>query len=303
MGWSEKSGGPTPLAEFKTPPPATTATNTTTTIAVTDAPTTTTTAAVDDGGTQQRADDDCHGRKKRLRGGLEMDAIIGKDGGGGGAIGEDQDRDDGEPRPFVLLPMYGEHKRAVSSLSFAPTSASSLSFGGNSWNSNDGSRSTRVLCASASADGSAKVWETPTQHDTDDSDDKATKIAADVDGGGGGVGGGGGGTDASKKEKSGKGPSSSSSSLSSFIIGSGRTTTSSSRLDPKLSLVGHSRGINGKRAERERRWRWGWVGASFDCFFVLSPLSSYRGRYLFFDTCFVLLSSIPSPSFFSFVRL
>jgi COMPASS component SWD3 len=54
------------------------------------------------------------------------------------------DDDDDDASPFVCLPMYGEHKRAVSSVKLAP------------------SRLTKhhaALCASASADGSVKIWD------------------------------------------------------------------------------------------------------------------------------------------------
>lgn len=251
------------------PPPPTTnvaTTKTTATVTATNndvVPTTKTTAADDGGPPPPRRDEnelaDAHdegdrqGRKKRPW-------------GGSGTIDErDQchDRDDGEPRPFALLPVHGEHKRAVSSLSFAPTPPSSL-LGGNSWNSNGGSRSTHVLCASASADGSAKVWETPTRHDVDDD------IAADGDVGGGGEGGG------RRRGQQREGGSS-----SSFMIGSGRTTTSSSRLDPRLSLVGHSRGINGKRDKRKVAVAVvAGAGASFDFLFAFSPVPSYHKRHL-----------------------
>ncbi len=109
-------------------------------------------ATVDDVGAAD-CDDDCRGRKKRPR---EDETDVGGDdvvGGPGVGVGvgigigigigkeddrergsvkekEDEDRDDG-PRPFVLLPFHGEHKRAVTSLSFAP----SAHLGGPSWNS------------------------------------------------------------------------------------------------------------------------------------------------------------------------
>ncbi len=46
--------------------------------------------------------------------------------------------------PFVCLPMYGEHKRAVSSVQLAPSRLT---------------KHQAALCASASADGSVKIWD------------------------------------------------------------------------------------------------------------------------------------------------
>ena len=54
-------------------------------------------------------------------------------------------------QPFTSLPFYGEHKKAISSLSFAPTT--NLSYG--TYNSGN---TVPVLCASASADGYGKIW-------------------------------------------------------------------------------------------------------------------------------------------------
>jgi COMPASS component SWD3 len=50
------------------------------------------------------------------------------------------------PAPFVCLPMYGEHKRAVSSVKLAPSRLTKH-------------RDNAALCASASADGSVKIWD------------------------------------------------------------------------------------------------------------------------------------------------
>jgi len=113
-------------------------------------------------------------------------------------------------QPFTSLPFYGDHKRAISSLSFAPsTSGSRGNNGGMSFNSNSGQVSA-VLCASASADGCAKVWDI-TKNLTDvQSDDPSSN----------------------KKKK---------------IAGSGHPSAFpgvATRLDPKLSLFGHNRGIN-----------------------------------------------------------
>ncbi|KAL7535355.1 hypothetical protein ACHAWF_005141 [Thalassiosira exigua] len=79
--------------------------------------------------------------------------------------------DPDEPRPFAPLPFFGDHKRAVSSLSFAPSSSPALRGhrGGASLNSNAdpgivagaGRGPVAALCASASADGSAKIWDVP----------------------------------------------------------------------------------------------------------------------------------------------
>ena len=57
---------------------------------------------------------------------------------------DDENASSSEASPFVCMPMYGEHKRAVSSVQLAP------------------SRLTKhgaALCASASADGSVKIWD------------------------------------------------------------------------------------------------------------------------------------------------
>jgi COMPASS component SWD3 len=60
------------------------------------------------------------------------------------------DEDDGASSstlsPFVCLPMYGEHKRAVSSVKLAPSRLTKH-------------RENSALCASASADGSVKIWD------------------------------------------------------------------------------------------------------------------------------------------------
>ena len=59
---------------------------------------------------------------------------------------EGSKNDDGSPSPFVCLPMYGEHKRAVSSVKLAPSKLTKH-------------RENAALCASASADGSVKIWD------------------------------------------------------------------------------------------------------------------------------------------------
>ena len=50
--------------------------------------------------------------------------------------------------PFVNLPMYGEHKRAVSSVKLAPSRLTQNRSNGNT-----------AICASASSDGTAKIWD------------------------------------------------------------------------------------------------------------------------------------------------
>ncbi|KAL7485104.1 hypothetical protein ACHAW6_010707 [Cyclotella cf. meneghiniana] len=59
------------------------------------------------------------------------------------------------PRPYVLLPFHGEHKRAVSSLAFAPA----LPHTNQSFLVDSSSSEILARCASASADGSAKIWD------------------------------------------------------------------------------------------------------------------------------------------------
>ena len=116
------------------------------------------------------------------------------------------DDNDNHQRQFRMLPYYGDHKRAVSSLAFAPTSSLTGSAGAMSYNSN--ATQVPILCASASADACAKIWDITTQC---------------------------------------MNPAVSSSSPSE--IRKNETTSSNTvgtKLDPKLSLIGHSRGINGE---------------------------------------------------------
>merc|ERR1719491_1869197 len=56
--------------------------------------------------------------------------------------------------PFVLQGFYGEHKRAISSVSFSPIQNNRTS----SFNSNS-KHIGSILCASSSADQSAKIWD------------------------------------------------------------------------------------------------------------------------------------------------
>ena len=60
-------------------------------------------------------------------------------------------------RPYVLFPFYGEHKRAVSSVAFCPT-ASKPSFYTDS-PTYQAYSSSFAICASASADGTVKIWD------------------------------------------------------------------------------------------------------------------------------------------------
>jgi COMPASS component SWD3 len=55
---------------------------------------------------------------------------------------EDDGEEDDAPAPFVKFPYYGEHKRAVSAVAFAPSMIAES-----------------PLCASASADGTVKLWD------------------------------------------------------------------------------------------------------------------------------------------------
>mmetsp|Transcript_63605 Transcript_63605/g.74500 ORF Transcript_63605/g.74500 Transcript_63605/m.74500 type:complete len:437 (-) Transcript_63605:200-1510(-) len=63
-----------------------------------------------------------------------------------------------EPEPFVLLPFHGLHQRAVSAVTFAPTSSQ---LAASSFTSNHSSPTNqgRTLAASASADGTVRTWE------------------------------------------------------------------------------------------------------------------------------------------------
>ena len=109
-------------------------------------------------------------------------------------------------RPFALLPFYGEHKRAVSSLSFASSYSSGSS---SSYNSNNRHANTRALCASASADGTARIWDVTRDSNTG-------KLVS----------------------------SSTSTNGASSIAPEGNSGDGGTRIDPTTSLIGHSRGIN-----------------------------------------------------------
>ena len=125
------------------------------------------------------------------------------------ATGEEAVDDSADESRFKMLPFYGEHKRAVSSLAFAPTSSSSsssLTHGAGAMSYNSNAIQVPILCASASADGCAKVWDLTQSMNS-------TLL---------------------------------SSSSSSEIISGTVSNTASTKLDPKISLIGHSRGINGE---------------------------------------------------------
>jgi COMPASS component SWD3 len=62
------------------------------------------------------------------------------------SLDEEDDMDEDGPAPFECLGMYGEHKRAVSSVKLAPSRLTKH-------------RENAALCASASADGSVKIWD------------------------------------------------------------------------------------------------------------------------------------------------
>lgn len=73
----------------------------------------------------------------------------------------------GIPQPFTNIPFHGEHKKAVSSVSFAPCSNPDISIINNGTKTTvEETSSTSIpksnslaLCASASADASVKVWD------------------------------------------------------------------------------------------------------------------------------------------------
>jgi COMPASS component SWD3 len=62
---------------------------------------------------------------------------------------DDEEEEQDNSSPFVCLPMYGEHKRAVSAVQLAPSRLTKHS---------------SALCASASADGSVKIWDLGDPH-------------------------------------------------------------------------------------------------------------------------------------------
>jgi WD40 repeat protein len=62
---------------------------------------------------------------------------------------EIQNQSDATIGPYQCLPIHGEHKRAISCVSFAPTIPTASSY------SND----QQVVCASACADGTVRLWD------------------------------------------------------------------------------------------------------------------------------------------------
>ena len=110
---------------------------------------------------------------------------------------------DSPPAPFVNLPMYGEHKRAVSSVKLAPSRLTQNRSNGNA-----------AICASASSDGTVKIWDL---------------LAGSADGGNSSNNANTLGTDQQQQQS-----------------GDSNTKNKNSKylLNPVTTLVGHSRGIN-----------------------------------------------------------
>jgi len=121
---------------------------------------------------------------------------------------ENNTSDTTELQPFTSLPFYGEHKKAVSSLSFAPTT--NLLHG--TYNNNSGNN---VLCASASADGYGKIWNITNQLNEVNNNNTSSEDPPN------------------KKNKYNLPPVN--------IVNSAAMTT---KLEPTHNLCGHSRGIN-----------------------------------------------------------
>ena len=67
---------------------------------------------------------------------------------------------EGSAPEYAALPVYGEHKRAVSSVSFAPPTTQNNN--GSSVSSNNAPPGGLATCASASADGTVKIWQVDT---------------------------------------------------------------------------------------------------------------------------------------------
>jgi COMPASS component SWD3 len=102
-----------------------------------------------------------------------------------------------DPPPFECLPFYGSHKRAVSSVQLAPSRLT---------------KSHSALCASASADGTVKIWDVAAG---------ATEVGDDLMPG-------------------------SSTIRASNSVGGGSSSSGAKhvQMNPLESMVGHSRGIN-----------------------------------------------------------
>jgi len=75
--------------------------------------------------------------------------------------------DDQELLPFVPLRFHGEHRKAISAVAFAPTSEYSP-WNNQSHNSMDTGKiahsDSSAVCASASADGTVKIWDIKSHH-------------------------------------------------------------------------------------------------------------------------------------------
>lgn len=130
-----------------------------------------------------------------------------------------------EPRPFERLPIYGEHKRAVSAVALSPGRGTA--------------HYKSPLCASASADGTVKIW------DIDEEGDQV-EIQQPLVGTSNGVGGGGEASYSLSDE--GGGPGTTPVPSISTFEGTGtlrnKYLKNCRQLNPVVSLLGHSRGIN-----------------------------------------------------------
>jgi len=129
---------------------------------------------------------------------------------------------------YSKMPYHGDHRRAVSSVAFAPTESlvSRGRFGDTSLNCAQGS-GVVAMCASASADGSAKIWEIT--EDMMEISKSHRSLPSD-------------GLDASNAPTTpemGSNPQNLTNAQSESI-----SAPSSTLLQPKLTLVGHYRGIN-----------------------------------------------------------
>jgi len=111
-----------------------------------------------------------------------------------------------EPTPFVCLPFYGEHKRAVSSVKLAPSRLT---------------KHRAPICASASSDGTVKIWDlsaTSSRHSGKTTTTTTTTMMDD--------------TDDQNDTTTADSPS------------KNKNTKNKYLLNPTSVLVGHSRGIN-----------------------------------------------------------
>ena len=116
-------------------------------------------------------------------------------------------------QPFTSLPFYGEHKKAISSLSFAPTT--NLSHG--TYNNNNSGNNVPILCASASADGYGKIWNITNQ--LNEVNNNTNTSSEDPP---------------NKKNKYNLPP----------VNGGVNSAAMTTKLEPTHNLCGHSRGIN-----------------------------------------------------------